>query len=75
MRVNKNTVHLLRLKMMNALGDIRESTKLQGKIETDDIYESINLKGTKPEKIPRASNIENLKVQLLEELVNIKYVS
>lgn len=55
MGVNKNTVHLLRLKMMNALGDIRENTKLQGEIEADEIYESINLKGTKPEKMPRAS--------------------
>ena len=55
MGVNKKTVHLLRLKMTEALGDIRKNTKLVGDIESDETYESINLKGTKPKQMPRAS--------------------
>ena len=55
MNVNKKTVHLLRLKMMDSLKEIRENIKLEGEIECDEHYESINLKGTKPSKMPRAS--------------------
>lgn len=55
MRVNKKTAHLLRLKMIDALNEIRKNTKLSGETEADEIYKSINLKGTKPEKMPRAS--------------------
>lgn len=55
MNVNKNTVHLLRLKLMDSLKQIRESIKLSGIVESDEIYKTINLKGTKEEKMPRAS--------------------
>ena len=55
MNVNKNTVHLLRLKLLDALGLNRKEVKLSGEIEGDEIYKSINLKGTKPENMPRAS--------------------
>lgn len=55
MKCNKNTVFLLRHKVLDCISKIRNSTKLKGKIETDETYESINLKGTKPENMPRAS--------------------
>ena len=55
MKVNKKTVHLLRLKMMDSLKEIRENIQLQGQVESDEIYKSINLKGTKPSNMPRAS--------------------
>lgn len=55
MHVDKNTVHFLRLKLLEALKDIRNNTKLTGQIEGDEVYKSINLKGTKPENMPRFS--------------------
>ena len=55
MGVDKNTVHLLRLKLLNALELNRKEVKLSGEIESDEIYKSINLKGTKPKNMPRAS--------------------
>lgn len=55
MNVDKNTVHFLRLKLLEALKDIRNDTELTGQIEGDEIYKSINLKGTKPENMPRFS--------------------
>jgi len=55
MGVNKNTVHLLRLKVLNALKENRQNIQLSGEIEADEIYRSINLKGTKPKNMPRIS--------------------
>ena len=55
MEVDKKTVHLLRLKVMDSLGEIRENVKLQGEVESDETYLAINLKGTKHDKMPRAS--------------------
>lgn len=55
MEVNKNTVFLLRHKVLDCISEIRKSSKLKGNIEADEIYESINLKGTKKENMPRAS--------------------
>lgn len=55
MNVNKNTVHLLRLKVIDSLKEIRKNIILSGTIEADEIYRSINLKGTKPENMPRFS--------------------
>lgn len=55
MNVSKNTVHLLRLKLMDSLKKIRQKVKLSGEVEADEFYRSINLKGTKTENMPRAS--------------------
>lgn len=55
MGVNKNTVFLLRLKLLNSLKSIRNNTKLSGEIESDEYYISINLKGTKTKNMPRFS--------------------
>lgn len=55
MHVDKNTVHLLGLKMMDSFKKTRQSIKLSDKIESDEIYKSIDLKGTKPYKMPRFS--------------------
>lgn len=55
MCVNKTTVHLLRLKVINALKENRQNIQLSGKIEADEIYRNINLKGTKPKNMPRIS--------------------
>lgn len=55
MNVNKNTVHLLRLKIIDSFKETRQNMKLSGEIESDEIYKSINLKGTKPDNMPRFS--------------------
>lgn len=54
MEFNKNTVFLLRYKVLDCISEIRKNFKFKGNIETDEIYESINLKGTKKENMPRA---------------------
>ena len=41
--------------MLDSLKEIRQNLQLQGQVESDEIYKSINLKGTKPSKMPRAS--------------------
>ncbi len=55
MNVNKNTVFLLRHKVLDCISEIRKATKLKGDVEADETYESINLKGTKPKNMPRTS--------------------
>ena len=55
MHVHKNTVHLLRFKIMDSFKVTRQSIKLSGEVESDETYKSINLKGTKPDKMPRFS--------------------
>ena len=55
MKVNKNTVFLLRHKVLDCISEIRKSTKLKGNVEADEVYKSINLKGTKKENMPRFS--------------------
>ena len=55
MGVNKNTAFLLRHKVLDCISEIRKRLKLKGKTEADETYKPINLKGTKPKKMPRAS--------------------
>lgn len=55
MGVNKNTVFLLRHKVLDCISHIRKNVKLKGKVEADEFYESINLKGTKRKDMPRHS--------------------
>lgn len=55
MGVNRNTVHLLRLKMLDSFKDTKKQIRLSGEVEADEIYRSINLKGTKPIDMPRFS--------------------
>ncbi len=55
MEVSATTVFLLRHKTLSALSIFREQKCLNGKVEADELYESINLKGTKTEKMPRFS--------------------
>ncbi len=55
MGVNRNTVHLLRLKMMDTFKNTKKEIKLSGEVEADEIYRAINLKGTKPKNMPRFS--------------------
>lgn len=55
MKVNKNTVFLLRHKVLDCLAEIRKTINLKDEIEADEIYESINMKGTKPKDMPRTS--------------------
>ena len=61
MKVDKNTAHFLRLKVLDALKDIRENTKLTGQVEGDEIYKNINLKGTKTQSMPRFSKTRQSK--------------
>lgn len=55
MKVNINTVFLLRHKVLDCLSEIRKHIILKGETEADEIYESINLKGTKSQNMPRYS--------------------
>lgn len=55
MNVDKNTAYFLRTKLLDALKEIRKNTELNGQVEGDELYESINLKGTKTNKMPRFS--------------------
>ena len=55
MKVNKNTVFLLRHKVLDCISEIRKNIKLEGNVEADETYKSINLKGTKRDKMPRFS--------------------
>lgn len=55
MNVNKNTVFLLRHKVLSCIEEIRNRIKLKGDIEADETYESINLKGTRKANMPRYS--------------------
>lgn len=61
MEVNKNTVFLLRHKVLDAISKVRKTIKLYGEVEADETYESINLKGTKQEKMPRFSKPRSTK--------------
>ena len=53
--LNKNTIFLLRHKVLASLAERRKNTKLKGNTEADETYESINLKGTKKINMPRLS--------------------
>lgn len=55
MKVNKNTVFFLRHKVLDSISELRRTISLKGEVEADEKYESINLKGTKTEKMPRFS--------------------
>lgn len=55
MDVNKNTVFLLRHKVLDCIAEYREKMKLKGTTEADECYKSINLKGTPTCKMPRFS--------------------
>lgn len=61
MSVNKNTVFLLRHKVLDTISEVRKTMKLQGDVEADETYESINLKGTKKESMPRFSKPRSTK--------------
>lgn len=61
MKVNKNTVFLLRQKVIDCISSIRKNIKLNGKNEADEKYRSINLKGTKPQNMPRYSKPRSIK--------------
>lgn len=61
MKVNQNTVFLLRHKVLDCISEIRTQTKLKGNVEADETYESINLKGTKKENMPRFSKPRSTK--------------
>ena len=54
LHVNLKTAFLYRHKILSILTDINEKTNLQGQIESDEYYISINLKGTRKD-MPRAS--------------------
>ena len=81
MGCNKNTVFLLRHKVLDSISEIRKTTKLKEKVQVDETYESINLKGTKPKNMPRASKprsskdgskrgISNHQVYIIDEYDN-----
>ena len=52
---SKTTCFNMRHKLYDALSDIQDKTVLSDEIELDPTYEKINLKGTKPQNMPRIS--------------------
>lgn len=74
MGVNQNTVFLFRHKVLNCISKIRKNMKLKGKVEADETYESINLKGTKQKNMSRFSKPRASKAVQKGELVIIKFV-
>ena len=55
MQVNIKTAFSYRHKILDILSGFNEQIKLCGNTEIDEHYMSINLKGTKPQNMPRAS--------------------
>lgn len=55
MNVSKTTCFIMRHKLYRAASEIISQQKLSGEVEVDSMYMSINLKGTKPENMPRLS--------------------
>lgn len=55
MKKSTKTIFTLRHKIISCIGSIINNINLTGTIELDEDYIPINLKGTKPEKMPRAS--------------------
>lgn len=53
--VSTKTAFVLRFKLISVLKEKRNNTKLTGDMQLDEYYLSINLKGTKPENMPRIS--------------------
>ena len=55
LEINKNTSFIMRHKILTAINSFVNKQVLSGEIEADEKYFKINLKGTKPEKMPRHS--------------------
>jgi len=55
LKINLHTSFDMRHKVLKALSKFVEELNLKGEIETDEKYVSINLKGTKKDKMPRLS--------------------
>ena len=55
MKVSTKTIFTVRHKIMSVLKEIINSFRLKGEVKLDEYYLSINLKGTRKEKMPRAS--------------------
>lgn len=55
LKISTKTAFTIRHKIISCLKDIIKSFKLNGTIELDEYYLSINLKGTKKENMPRIS--------------------
>jgi len=55
LNISTNTVFTMRHKFLKAMSEYSKTVKLSGKIQIDPTYTKINLKGTKPNKMPRES--------------------
>lgn len=55
LNISTKTAFTLRFKIISCLKVQREEAKLTGEMELDEYYLNINLKGTKPENMPRIS--------------------
>lgn len=53
--VSTKTAFTLRFKLISCLKETKEKEQLTGNVELDEYYLPVNLKGTKPENMPRAS--------------------
>lgn len=54
-KVSTRTAFVLRFKLITCLKETKDKEKLTGNIELDEYYLSVNLKGTKKDKMPRIS--------------------
>lgn len=55
MKLSITTCFALRHKLYKAVSELMEAEPLSEEVELDDMYLSINLKGTKPHNMPRLS--------------------
>lgn len=60
----QTTCFNMRHKLYQAASRIQRNVKLSGNIEVDPAYVKINLKGTKPDKMPRASKHRGKNIQI-----------
>ncbi len=71
--VSIKTSFVLRFKIISCLKNIVNNKKLKGTSQLDEYYLPINLKGTKPENMPRISKKGRKMEQEHLELVNIPF--
>lgn len=71
--ISITTAFTIRHKILDVLGAIRENIKLHGKVEVDEYYISINLKGTKKENMPRFSKPRKTKGNSIRGIIVIKF--
>lgn len=69
LETSKTTCFYMRHKLYHAASEIMGHQKLSGEVEIDTQYKSINLKGTRPQNMPRYSKKEVNRPHIEEYLI------